>query len=197
MEVDGFSIEPLTPDRFDDFVAVVGEGGIGGCWCMYWTTDTTGEWRDNARGGSAAPNKRLMEALVDHGPPPGLVAYDDGEPVAWCRVVARSTLPGLRRSTQFSTGLDTDGVWSLPCFVVRKEHRGRGLTAALITAAMALAADQGATILEGYPWDSEERQDPASIYTGMASTFLRLGFREVQRKAAHKPMVRIDLTVPD
>lgn len=197
MEVDGFTIEPLTPDRFADFVTVLGEGGVGGCWCMYWTTDTTQQWRENAAGGAQAANKELMRRLVDAGPPPGLIAYDGDEPVAWCRVVARATLPGLKRSTHFSTDLDTDGVWSLPCFVVRRKHRGRGLTGALTTAAAALAATQGATVLEAYPWDAAERKDPASIWTGVASTFRALGFHEVQRKAPHKPMMRLDLEPPD
>lgn len=193
MQIDGFTIEPLTEDRFDDLVAVLGEGGIGGCWCMYWTTGTTQQWRDNAKGGNTAPNKTLMHELVATGPPPGLIAYDGAEPVAWCRVVARSTLPGLKRSTHFSTDLDIDGVWSLPCFVVRKEHRRRGLTGALTRAAMKLAAEQGATVLEAYPWDTASREDPTSIYTGVVSTFQRLGFEEVQRKAPHKPMMRLEL----
>ncbi len=193
MDVDGFTIEPLTPDRFDHLVAVLGEGGIGGCWCMYWTTRTTQEWRDNAKGGKDAANKGLMREMVAAGPPPGLIAYDDGEPVAWCRVVARDTLPGLKNSTHFRTDLDTAAVWSLPCFVVRKEHRGRGLSEALTKAAMAFAAEQGAAAIEAYPWDTDKHEDPASIYTGVASTFLRLGFHEVQRKAPHKPMMRRSL----
>jgi ribosomal protein S18 acetylase RimI-like enzyme len=193
MEVEGFTVEPLTSDRFDDLVVVLGEGGIGGCWCMYWTTDTTQQWRNNAKGGSTARNKGLMEDLVSAGPPPGLIAYDDGEPVAWCRVVARSTLPGLKSSTHFRTELDIDGVWSLPCFVVRKQHRGRGLTEALTRAAMAFAAEHDATTLEAYPWDTDSKEDPTSIYTGVASTFSRLGFEEVQRKAPHKPMMRLEL----
>jgi GNAT superfamily N-acetyltransferase len=196
VEIDGFTIEPLTEDRFVDFETVLGKGGIGGCWCMYWTTGTTQEWRDNAKGGSIAPNKTLMGELVTTGPPPGLIAYDGDEPVAWCRVVARSTLPGLKRSTHFSTGLDIEGVWSLPCFVVRKEHRRRGLSEALTKAAMQLAADQGAGVLEAYPWDTDGQEDPTSIYTGVASTFQRLGFQEVQRKAPHKPMMRLELERP-
>ena len=193
MDIDGFTVEALTPDRFDDLSAVLGKGGIGGCWCMYWTTRTTAEWRENCRGGSTAPNRSGMLDLVAAGPPPGLLAYDDGEPVAWCRVVARSTLPGLERSTHFRTDLDIEGVWSLPCFVVRKEHRRRGLTETLIKAAMSFAADHGATALEGYPWETTRDEAPMSIYTGVASTFERLGFQEVQRRAPHKPMMRLEL----
>ena len=80
MDIDGFTVEALTSGRFDDLGAVLGKGGIGGCWCMYWTTSTTAEWRENCRGGSTAPNKSGMLDLVATGPPPGLLAYDDGEP---------------------------------------------------------------------------------------------------------------------
>lgn len=67
------------------------------------------------------PDKKLLKDLVAARPPPKLIAYDGDEAVAWCRVVARSTLPGLKRPMHFSTDLDIDGVWSLPWFVVRKE----------------------------------------------------------------------------
>ena len=58
---------------------------------------------------------------------------------------------------------------------------------------MKLAAEQGATLLEAYPWDTDSQEDPTSIYTGVVSTFQRLGFEEVQRKAPHKPMMRLEL----
>ena len=87
MDIDGFTVEALTSGRFDDLGAVLGKGGIGGCWCMYWTTSTTAEWRENCRGGSTAPNKSGMPDLVATGPPPGLLAYHDGHPVARCRGV--------------------------------------------------------------------------------------------------------------
>ena len=118
--IDGHQVEPLTPDRFDDFVAVIGRGGIGGCWCMYWTHPTTATWGEGCKGGGAAPNRRAFLDLVEAGPPPGLLAYDDGDPVAWCRVMPRRALPGLANSRYFKTDLDIDGVWSLACFVVRR-----------------------------------------------------------------------------
>lgn len=191
--IDGYRIEPLTSDRLDDLVTVLGRGGIGGCWCMYWTCPTTREWGEGTKGGSRAPNRAALEEIVDTGPPPGLIAYQGDEPVAWCRVMPRERLPGLAGSRYFKTDLDVAGVWSLACFVVRRAHRGKGLTAVLTRAAAEFARHRGATVLEAYPWDPDEPKAPSTIYTGVASTFARLGFEVVQRKAPHKPMMRLRL----
>ncbi len=193
MIIDGYRIEPLTPDRFDDLVAVIGKGGIGGCWCMYWTCPTSAAWGEGCTGGSTAPNRRAFRALVDAGPPPGLLAYDDDQPVAWCRVMPRRALPGLANSRYFKTDLDIDDVWSLACFVVKRSHRGKGLTAVLTRAAMEFVREQGGRIVESYPWDTDEAKADSVVYGGLASTFARLGFDVVQRRAPHKPMMRIDV----
>lgn len=188
-----YTTAPLTPDRWEDLEEVLGATGVGGCWCMYWAVESNQAWSTGSKGGASAPNKGLLQRIVADGPPPGVLAYDGNEPVAWCRVVARSRLPGLVRSTHFATELDIEGVWSLPCFVVKRSHRGRGLTSVLIEAAAGLARQQGAHTLEAYPWDTADRQAPMTVYTGIASTFARLGFVEVQRRAAHKPMMRLQL----
>jgi len=190
MIIDGFEIEPLTSGRFDDFVHVLGAGGVGGCWCMYWTCPSSATFMAAAKGGSTAENKRAFRAQVDSGPPPGLLAYDDGEAVGWCRVMPRAALPGLANSRNFKTALDIDGVWSLACFVIRRSHRGRGLTATLTAAAVEFVREHGGRTIEAYPTDPTEQQSPAAVYTGIASTFERLGFEVVQRSAPHKPMMR-------
>jgi len=191
VKVDGYIVEPLTPDRFDDLVTVLGVGGIGGCWCMYWTAPTTAAWGEGTKGGRKAPNRKALLDIIEAGPSPGLLAYLDEEPVAWCRVVPRFSLPGLANSRFFKTDLDIDGVWSLPCFVVRRSHRHRGLTTILTKAAIEYARDNGGRILEAYPWDTDEIKSESTVYTGLASTFERLGFEVVQRKAPHKPMMRL------
>ncbi len=197
MIIDGYQIEPLTPDRFDDFVAVIGKGGIGGCWCMYWTCPTSSAWGEGCKGGSAAPNRQAFLDQVEAGPPPGLLAYDDGDPVAWCRVMPRESLPGLANSRYFKTDLDITGVWSLACFVVRRSHRGKGLTAVLTKAALEFVRDQGGRIVESYPWDTDVTKADSVVYTGLASTFARLGFEVVQRRAEHKPMMRLAVADPE
>lgn len=189
--IDGYDVRPLTAERFDDFVHVIGRGGIGGCWCMYWTRPTTAEFGAGAKGGSTAANRTAFAALVESGPPPGLLAYDGGEAVGWCRVMRRADLPGLTRSRNFKTDLPIDDVWSLACFVVRRTHRGKGLTEVLTRAAIELVRGRGGGILEAYPAETAQTRSPASVYLGLASTFERLGFEVVQRTAPDRPMMRL------
>ncbi len=188
------TVHSLTPERFDDFAAVLGTSGISGCWCMYWVHPTTKSWGEASKGGAAAANRDLFRAVIDAGPPPGLLAYDGDAAVGWCRVMPRDRLPGLGRSRAFSTDLDVAGVWSLSCLVIRRSHRGRGISGKLIEAAVGFAADQGARILEAYPWDGDDTKSPSSLWTGVASTFARHGFEVVQRKQPQKPMMRYDLS---
>ncbi len=189
--IEGYAVEPLTTERFDDLELILGRGGISGCWCMYWTIPTTTLWSKGAKGGSTAPNRAAFLAIVDAGPPPGMIVYADGEPAGWCRVMRRTDLPGLANSRHFRTDLEIDNVWSLPCFVVRKQFRGRGLTTVLVKAAIGHVSSQGGGILEAYPWDTSDRKAPSTVYTGLAATFERLGFEVVQRLVPHKPMMRL------
>jgi GNAT superfamily N-acetyltransferase len=161
---------------------------------MYWIRSTSKAWGEGAKGGSKAVNKVAFRELVADGPPPGLLAYAGEEPVAWCRVMPRSRHPGLKNSRHFKTELDLQGVWSLSCFVVQRAWRGRGLTTVLTKAAIRFAREQGAQVLEVYPTDTDEKKHPSVIYTGKATTFVRLGFEEVQRRSPHKPMMRLVLS---
>lgn len=47
-----------------------------------------------------------------------------------------------------------------------------------------------------YPWDTEEHKADSTLYTGVASTFERLGFEVVQRRVPHKPRMLLSLTGP-
>lgn len=192
MKIDGYEFAPLNPARWDDFETVLGKGGISGCWCMYWLTDRGETFNRGTVGGSKGANKSAFRDIVEK-KPPGLLAYRDSTPVAWVRVMARSRHPGLARSRFFKTDEDTQGIWSLSCFVIRRQWRGQGLTEVLIHAAIRFARKGGAKVLEAYPTDTDVRLPASSIYMGRATTFRRLGFVECQRKAPHKPMMRLTL----
>lgn len=193
MNYDGYDIHPLTPERWDDFEAVLGKSGLGGCWCMYWMVKRSADWGDGQKGGAKAANKDRFRAITAQLPPPGLIAYEDETPIAWARVMARERHPGLASSRWFKTDLDIEGIWSLSCFVVKKKWRGRGLTSSLTRAAADFARTNGAAALEVYPTETKAQKHPATVYTGIASTFRKLGFEVVQAKAPHKPMMRLSL----
>ena len=182
-------VEPLTPERWSDFERLFGpNGACAGCWCMWWRLP-----RKAFDAGAGDRNRTAFRAIVEAGPPPGLIAYVEEKPVGWCQVTPRSALPTLDRSRLLKP-VDDRPVWSLSCFFIKAGYRRRGLSAALIEAAMDHARRSGAAALEAYPWDTTEKKASSTIYTGWASTFLRLGFCEVARRAPHRPVLRLDLS---
>ena len=68
-------ILPATPDRFDDVEHSFDGGGDGrSCQCQWWTL-TNKQWQETSRDDREA----LLRTEIDEGPPPGLIAYVDGE----------------------------------------------------------------------------------------------------------------------
>jgi GNAT superfamily N-acetyltransferase len=74
---------------------------------------------------------------------------------------------------------------------VRKGYRRRGISTALIAAALKAAKRAGAPALEAYPFDAAV--SPSASGTGYASTFARAGFRVVARRIPARPIMRHDL----
>ena len=178
-------IAPLTPDRWDDLVALFGsQGACAGCWCM-WMRRSPAAFR----AGKGDGNRRALRALVRKAPP-GLIAYDDGVPVGWVAVAPREAYTRLDRSRVLAP-VPGDQVWAAPCFFVRAGHRGRGVHTALVAAAAEYARAQGAASLEGYPnANSVARQPAAFVFTGFESVFREAGFREVARRSPKRPIMR-------
>jgi GNAT superfamily N-acetyltransferase len=102
----------------------------------------------------------------------------------------RDALPWLDQVKQLKR-IDDVPVWSISCFYIRKGYRRRGITGALIEAAINTAKKAGATALEAYPLDAE--LTPSTSFTGYASTFLRAGFKICARHVSARPIMRLDL----
>ncbi|GAA1420651.1 hypothetical protein GCM10009640_10290 [Agrococcus citreus] len=68
---------------------------------------------------------------------------------------------------------------------MRPGHRGRGISHALLDGAVAYAASQGASAVEGYPVDNgDERVDLTMAYVGTRRMFERAGFELATRTDA-------------
>jgi GNAT superfamily N-acetyltransferase len=179
-------IHPLTPARWPDLVRLFGpRGAVEGCWCM-WPRLAGGEYK-RSRG---ARNRQALHRIVSAGPPPGVLAYVDGEPAGWCSIAPRERLERLRRSRVMGA-VDERPAWVVTCFFIPPVHRGRGLAVALLRAAVSLAARQGGRLVEGFPHDPKRAKPPGIfIWTGVAATFRRAGFREVSRRSPTRPVMR-------
>lgn len=177
---------PLTPERWDDLVALFGpRGACGGCWCMWWRLKHSQFEKQKGE-----ENKRALKRIVDSGEVPGLLAYADGHPVGWCSVAPREAFPRLGRS-RILKRVDDRPVWSVVCFFVDKPFRRRGVAVRLLEAAVEHAMKHGAMIVEGYPVEPRKASTPdAFAFTGLASAFRKAGFVEVLRRSDTRPIMR-------
>jgi len=177
--------QPVTPERWRDLEALFGEhGAYGGCWCMWWRL-TRSEFAKQLGQG----NKEAFKRIVDAGEIPGLLAYADGRPVAWCSVAPRETFPALERSRTLKR-VDDKPVWSIVCFFIAKSARRKGVMQKLLRAAVECARAHGAKIVEGYPVEPTGSLSGSSGFTGVVSTFRKAGFVEVLRRSKTQPIMR-------
>jgi len=184
-----FAIHPLTPELWpalEDLFS--GQWPVGRCWCMYWRIGS--EYSKQP----GAANKAAFCELVTSGPPPGLLALDGDLAVGWCQLTPRAALPWLDHTWRLKR-VDDVPVWSLSCFYVRKGYRRRGVTSALIAAALDTARRAGAPALEAYPLDA--KLTPSASSTGYVSTFKRAGFKIVVRHVPPRPIMRYDFRKSD
>ena len=180
------TILPLTRDLWPALENLFGEkGACGGCWCMYWRIGQA--YRRN----SPKANKAAFKRIVEEGPPPGLIAFEDDLAIGWCQLTPRQALPWLDRTWE-SKPADDGPVWSISCFYIRKGYRRRGVTSALISAALKAAKASGAATLEAYPLDAT--LSPSSTGTGYVSTFKRAGFKIIGHRTPPRPIMRYDLS---
>ena len=178
----------MTPERWPDLEQLFGpRGACAGCWCMFMRLPLA-----EFRLGKGDGNRRALRALVNRRPP-GLLAYEGREPVGWIAVAPREEYRRLETSRVLAP-VEGERVWASPCFFVKAGHRGGGLSLALLEAATAFAARQGAGSLEGYPnANTAHRQAAAFVWTGFESTFRRAGFTEVARRSPARPILRRSL----
>ena len=179
-----FPIYPLTPELWPALDDLFGERGpVSRCWCMYWRISS------DYRKRSSEANKAAFCELVKNGPPLGLLAFDGDLAVGWCQLTPRDVLPWLDR-TWWLKRVDDLPVWSISCFYIRKGYRRRGVTSALITAALEVAKQAGAPALEASPLDAN--LTPSASHTGYISTFKRARFKVVARHVPQRPIMRYD-----
>jgi GNAT superfamily N-acetyltransferase len=175
----------VTPERWQDLETLFGKhGACSGCWCMWWRLKRS-EFAKQA----GEKNRRALKGIVDSGEVPGLLAYAEGRPVAWCSIAPRERFGSLERSRTLKR-VDDRPVWSIVCFFVARAYRGRGIMPRFLEAAVDYAREQGARIVEAYPIEPDKRLTGSDGFTGVASVFRREGFVEVLRRAEKRPIMR-------
>lgn len=179
------SFAPLTTQNWDAFEQLFGKrGACGGCWCMWFRLSN-----DDFKRQKGDANKSAMRSLVEAGRIPGILAFHGDVPVGWCSVSRRQEFPRLQRS-RILKAIDEQPVWSIVCFFIAREYRGKGVSTCLLEEAIAFVKAQGGTIIEGYPLEPKQKVPDLFAYYGLASSFQKAGFVEVARRSAGRPIMR-------
>ncbi|MEU8238687.1 GNAT family N-acetyltransferase [Actinoplanes missouriensis] len=195
----GISVVAANEASWSDVRAIFGaRGEPARCQCQ-WFKITAAEW------GSVPVGERAerLRAQVgcddpDAATTSGLVAYLGGEPAGWCAVEPRFAYPRLMTARVPWAGRDesrTDaGVWAVTCFVTRTGFRRRGVSRALVAAAVGFARERGARAIEGYPIVARTDREYSwgELYVGSRKIFTEAGFTEVSHPTPRRVVMRLD-----
>jgi GNAT superfamily N-acetyltransferase len=195
------SVVPANEASWEDLQTVFGErGDAARCQCQRFKVGDV-DWTPMPVEERAA----LLRVQTRCGEPDasgtsGLVAYLDGEPVGWCAVEPRTAYELLLRTRSpvpwsgRAEDRTDESVWAVTCFVTRPGFRRRGVSAALVAAAVGFARSRGARALEGYPMVTQPGRDITwgELYVGSRNAFADAGFREVTAPTLRRVVMRID-----
>ena len=190
---------PANEASWDDLLAVLGSARCHGgpCFCQRFKIPW-GEWRASG----ADRRAELLRQQTNCDAPGaastcGLVAYQGDVPVGWCRVEPRSAYAWLGKTpwTGRDEDPDDDSVWAVGCFLVRPDHRRRGITHVLSRETVEFARERGARAVEGYPMDVVPGKTITwgEMHVGGVDGFLDAGFSVVARPSKRRVVVRLDL----
>lgn len=173
-------VRRLTPSLIDDLGTVLRGSWGRDCWCMHPRLTAALERDLPGRGSACQRRREAMAKLSRRRRAPGLLAFEGEEVVGWIAIAPRKELARIEAS-RATPRVDREDVWVIPCITVRKSARGRGIALALIRAAVAYAAEQGAPAVEAYPRAGTDRTADDSVYYGSEPLFRRAGFRLVRK----------------
>jgi GNAT superfamily N-acetyltransferase len=179
------TIVPATAERWDDLVELFGtRGDPSRCWCLYF------RFGADYRRATPEHNREVFGAIVKAGREPGLLAYDGGAAVGWVSIAPRREFETYLERSRLFKPVPGEGVWSVLCFVVKVDHRRRGVATALLEAAVDYARERGAAAVEGHPVEVSGRTGGANLYTGTTTMFADAGFTEIDRRGG-RPVYRL------
>ena len=175
-------VRPVTRGDWEHVAGLFGKNGAcGGCWCMSWRVPSHGKQWEAAKG---EPNRRKLRNLIKEGSVHAVLAFVEGEPVAWCSFGPRESFPRLLASRALARECGP-GTWSVVCFFIPSRWRRKGIGTALLRAATARAFELGAREVEGFPavpWDPKVAVPGAFAWTGVPALFEASGFARLKRE---------------
>jgi GNAT superfamily N-acetyltransferase len=191
-------VRELKPELLQDYLSFFDKAfsdfpDWAGCYCGFYDTSDK-DWDDAATAGPA--HRAARSERVSTGKAHGLLAYIDGKPVGWCNAQPRKSFVNMR-SYKVALADPQESVGSIMCFLVTPEHRGKGVSTALLKAACDKFHRDKLKIAEGYPTtDSRKRFGEIpwaeANYKGPLNMYMKNGFT-VHRQLDRFAIVRKQL----
>jgi GNAT superfamily N-acetyltransferase len=154
---------------------------------MFWRLSNA-DWRAT----DATQRRKALTDRCAKSPPPGVLGYLEDRPVGWCAVAPRHEYPRMQSSPAFGP-VDGTPSWAVSCLFIHRTARRRGVGAALVEAAVAMAGAYGAPAVDAIPVAPGGGRGSGDLYTGTPSMFEPVGFAEVARRKPERPVVRLTL----
>lgn len=178
-------IKPFMPNLTADLAQLFGaDQSANGCWCMWFITSV----KDYHAAGSAGNRARFEQLARQSEVPLGLIAYQNDEPVGWCAIGPKERFARALHTPTLKGHVSCASArtWFVPCFYVRKDVRGTGITRALLARAVELASEHGATVVQGFPFAGSKRRSGGDTQVGVESVFASCGFEPSHRPSDNR-----------
>jgi len=184
-------VKPVSPELLPDAEALFGSSPeTDRCFCMWFIIPVA-----QYHAGGRLANQRLFRELAERSTQPiGLLAYRDGDVVGWCAAGPRSRFVRALRVPSFKgrDPAEDESVWLVPCFYVRNDARREGVSLALLKGAVALARQNGAPAIEGFPFARGAKLSRECM-VGVEAVFASCGFAVTRRPSSTRVVMRKEL----
>ncbi len=182
------SFQSLNISNFNDFEYLFKEkGACKGCWCMQCRLQA-----EEFEIGRGEGNRLAMKSLVSSGQIPGILVYNDNEPIGWCSFGNREDFPRLPKSHEVK--INDDQTWIVSCLFIRKGWRRKGIKRALLKHLIAYCQTKGAKVLESRQCNSSFSKYPDNFaWTGIEKAYEAVGFIKIEDLTDKRPIMRYHL----
>jgi len=168
------------------------------CHCRYWHfASDKNAWLDRCANAIQLNRDEMTSALLTGSDEMrGVVAIDEGAGlVGWMKLAPAASLQKLYQSRLYK-GLpvlnrDDAGVFTVGCFLVLEEWRGKGVARELLRVGIELVRGFGGHAIEAFPRNAEGVSGE-ELWTGPYSLFVGAGFQVVHDFRAY-PVLRLGL----
>lgn len=180
-----YEIKALNPELTDDYLEffdhlAFSDGNPNGpCYCTSPTMDPetekkmVSEFGDDIKG----TLRRYAVEMLNKGMIHGYLAFDKEVPIGWCNASDMDSYTAF--VPDFARQNKCGKTFSVVCFEIAPQYRGKGLATAFLEHICKEAKEQGFAAVEGY---AKLYIDPEYLdFNGSIGLYERVGFTEVMR----------------